>query len=417
MHASNKTSRVVLCLSLLILAVTWAGPVQSQQSSKSPDAMRTPATMDETLAQAMENNPNIVAARAKVKLAEAELNATKLEVARTVIALWTDRQTRGSALNQALEQSRRAPTEAEREAANRAIVDSKALTERLDAELRYQAGKAAPVAPAARQIDGGEKAFQMPSVLAREKVRQALAQPIVLNFRDARLHQVIAYISDHASVQFQLDQRGLAEDGVEPSTPMTVNYEGLTLGGALQALEDQSGFLKFVVRDYGVLVTTPGQAKNQGYYPAIEQPTMPLDVPRGAMVERCQSALGNATEMSFTDTPISDVAMYLQDVHKIEIELDKKHSGLDPNTAITMNVCGIPLASALQAIEDEYPPIRFVIRDYGLLLTTRETARREGYLSAVDFARLSGGAATTPSKPAASQTSKSGRDGGKGAKR
>ena len=39
----------------------------------------------------MENHPDIVAAKAKVALAEAELNATRLQVTRQLIALWGNR--------------------------------------------------------------------------------------------------------------------------------------------------------------------------------------------------------------------------------------------------------------------------------------------------------------------------------------
>ena len=43
------------------------------------------------------------------------------------------------------------------------------------------------------------------------------------------------------------------------------------------------------------------------------------------------------------------------------------------------------------ARDDLLPKLKFVVRDFGLLVTTPERAREQGYFPVVDFARLSAG--------------------------
>ena len=82
-----------LVVSLIALASTGPAPAQSVStasttSSSSSTAADLPATLDEALARAMERNPDIITAMAKLRLAEAELNSTRNEVASKAIELW-----------------------------------------------------------------------------------------------------------------------------------------------------------------------------------------------------------------------------------------------------------------------------------------------------------------------------------------
>ena len=60
----------------------------------------SPTTLDQWLAQAMDKNPGILASKAKVAMAEAELRNVRFEVARQVVACWNeiDEQQRAIAL-------------------------------------------------------------------------------------------------------------------------------------------------------------------------------------------------------------------------------------------------------------------------------------------------------------------------------
>ena len=117
-------------------------------------------------------------------------------------------------------------------------------------------------------------------------------------------------------------------------------------------------------------------------------------LPKGPVVEKVRQVLLASITMEFVDTPLNDAIAYLKELHGIEIQLDEKalgDVGLGNDTKITIELKGIPLAAALQAIEDKYRPLVFVVRDYGILITTLDRVMKEGYFPAIEFARLSAG--------------------------
>ena len=131
---------------------------------------------------------------------------------------------------------------------------------------------------------------------------------------------------------------------------------------------------------------------------AVSSLSAPLQIPKGAMAEKVRQALNNPATCDFTDTPLRDVMDYLADYHQVSTQVDKAH--FEKDHPITISLKGVPLAAALQALEDENMPLNFVVRDYGLLATSRENAQQEGYFPAVEFARLGGGMMVVPIKPA-----------------
>lgn len=95
------------------------------------------------------------------------------------------------------------------------------------------------------------------------------------------------------------------------------------------------------------------------------------------VLAKLREALNQNTELDFVDTPVSDVVLYLNDLHNLSITLDKnafkegvgaKEEGM---VQISCNHTGISLAAALQAIMDLHPRVSFVVRDYGLLVTAK----------------------------------------------
>jgi len=47
----------------------------------------------------------------------------------------------------------------------------------------------------------------------------------------------------------------------------------------------------------------------------------------------------------------------------------------------------VPLHAALQAIEDEFSQLQFVLRDYGVLITTKDYAESHGYVPVLEPAK------------------------------
>jgi hypothetical protein len=95
-----------------------------------------------------------------------------------------------------------------------------------------------------------------------------------------------------------------------------------------------------------------------------------------------------SVDMEFDNMPIKDVLSFLQERTKVPILLDPAVEAVTP--ALSLKLQGVKLAAALQAIEDACPPTVFVVRDYGLLATLKDTARQQGYVRVQDM--LGGGA-------------------------
>lgn len=120
-------------------------------------------------------------------------------------------------------------------------------------------------------------------------------------------------------------------------------------------------------------------------------------MPQGSVADKIKTALNGPIEMDFAETPLFSVLDYASERLHIPFMIQTealRNSGIDPNqTLITFSIQGVPLWGTLQALEDRVAGIQFVVRDYGVLLTTKESADRNGYLSAVQFGKVAQAAA------------------------
>ena len=111
----------------------------------------------------------------------------------------------------------------------------------------------------------------------------------------------------------------------------------------------------------------------------------PKRVPEGPLVEKILEALNEPTELQFIDTPAEDVIDTLEDLHELTFPFV-----VDPTVRdlpMTLDIRGIPLGAALQAVEVVTPGIRFVVCDYGLLATSDTSEAAATYISANEFWR------------------------------
>lgn len=87
--------------------------------------------------------------------------------------------------------------------------------------------------------------------------------------------------------------------------------------------------------------------------------------------------LDKPTTLDFVDTPLAEVIQYLEDYHKIQIEMDGKaleDAGLATDTPITRQLQNISLRSALRLILKELD-LTYVIDDEVLMITTVDAAQ------------------------------------------
>jgi hypothetical protein len=92
--------------------------------------------------------------------------------------------------------------------------------------------------------------------------------------------------------------------------------------------------------------------------------------------EAIERALAETTKFEFVEMPLSDIAAYLQELHKINVVLDKKaleDIGVGTDTQITKSLSNVTLRSALKLLLRDLN-LTWAIRDEVLMITSREQA-------------------------------------------
>jgi hypothetical protein len=92
--------------------------------------------------------------------------------------------------------------------------------------------------------------------------------------------------------------------------------------------------------------------------------------------KRIQKALTETTEVSFTDNPLEEALNYLEDLHHIEIWIDKQSlqdEGVATDQQITLVMTGISLRSALRLMLEPIG-LTYIIEDEVMKITTQAKA-------------------------------------------
>jgi len=111
----------------------------------------------------------------------------------------------------------------------------------------------------------------------------------------------------------------------------------------------------------------------------LAEPARCSAAPPSAAEGKIEAALSSPTQLEFIQTPLQDVVDYLKDLHKIEIQIDRKafqDQGLDASTLpVTANLKGISLRSALNLVLHNLD-LTYLVEDEVLLITTPEAGAR-----------------------------------------
>jgi alpha-2-macroglobulin len=94
---------------------------------------------------------------------------------------------------------------------------------------------------------------------------------------------------------------------------------------------------------------------------------------------KIEAALQQPTHFDFADTPLRDVVAHLIELHKIEIQLDRKalqDVNIQPEQPVTKKLAGISLKSGLRLLLKDLS-LTYLIRDGMLIITTPEMAESE----------------------------------------
>jgi hypothetical protein len=126
-----------------------------------------------------------------------------------------------------------------------------------------------------------------------------------------------------------------------------------------------------------VTVTTgPGETSDD---PAtqLSDPIAELNTRRQAAELKIRRELAKSTTVDFVETPLMEVAGFLEDVHQIQIEVDANaldSSGVTTDVPVTCSLTNVSLHSLLRQILKPYD-LSFVIDNEVLMITSRDEAQ------------------------------------------
>jgi hypothetical protein len=282
---------VLASASLSLVQAQQAPPAQEKKPAEKgyirrwdPQSGKAKSKLEEMLAEALKNNPDIRVAVAKVAEADAELNRTRLLVTQKVIALHHGMLSQKAAVDYAQKKYERlkqlsnqgAIDSALLEEAQQALTLAKAKQAELEAQMPALLGKAA-------RGTEGNVTFTSDNLMSlsidysagiakgntlslfrviphqaegpmADKIRKALETPVKVDYKDAKLSEILKDLQKTAP---GLSFRDFSGHG---NHSRTLQFEeALPVSAILQAIGDYFE-LSFVVREYGILVTTPKEA-------------------------------------------------------------------------------------------------------------------------------------------------------------
>jgi hypothetical protein len=283
--------KVVVDLLALVLIGTGASVLCGQQPASQKPASTDKAApakskLEELLAQALKDNPDIRVAAAKYSEAEAELNRVRLQVlqklltvhralenAQESVRVWQDQYDRGM---KAVKEG--AADQGALDNARTMLAQAKTKLAEVEGEVSYLIGKQPQAKTRAEVIQWrfthipdvevaipyhvdrvtlADTPVTLGLTLTKpvqgplaDKIRQALDKPISVSYKDAPLDEVLKDFRQFTGVHIQVTK------GSTAGANLTMQMANLPFGAALQWLEDALPGHRIVVREYGLLLTT-----------------------------------------------------------------------------------------------------------------------------------------------------------------
>jgi hypothetical protein len=356
-------------------------------------------SLDQLLTDAMDRNPAIVTAKAKVALAQAELNAAQMEVSQHIISLWNEQKAQEQSLEIASQKLQRIEGLVKSGTANveeslpakSAVIEAQAKLSKIQNELRSSIGQIPPAIrkSASASLPTGEPPLDAPIELPQGRVatsiRKALDQKTTVEFSELPITDVVDYLKDVVKPKCPDFEFTIDLHIAKSAPPVTLNLRGQPLSAVLQALEDQfQDFVwVFVVRDYGLLLTDSGTADGNQYLRV-------RDFMRRIAAEKddLRQMLSRKVDVKNDNIKIDELLSGLLEPAGISFELASNNiRKAMPNTAI--DVKGVSIGSILQTLEDKNEGTQFVVKDDCIILTLRDYAQKRGWLPLTEFLKQS----------------------------
>lgn len=246
--------------------------------NKTVELPKAPETLEEMLAVALRSNPEVLQSEAKLRIAQANLNQTRLRVTQQVISGFHERQKQIEILKlqeHAMDnaKARLATGVVSQESVlepMRAASESRAALAQIEAQTRYTLGLGGSLTSGA----GSDSPREAPAPERRRNsfradIIEALGKEVSVSFTTLSIGDVLTSLKDLSGGKLHvlLDTNALVGAG-----GVTLEMSRVPLRTVLEALADMRGIC-FVFRDYGVLVTTPERAAT------MMSPVIPEETP------------------------------------------------------------------------------------------------------------------------------------------
>jgi hypothetical protein len=279
-----------MVVSALLLAFALAGvsialgqqtgaPPAKEKDAPKEKAPAGQSQLEQMLAQALKNNPDIRVASAKATMAEAELNRARLQVTQEVVRLHAAVNSQQALVKYKTTQLKRFQDLMSQRAIDARLVDekqddllaTKAKLAELETQLDALLGKS-PRGAESGESAGGQRAAEAlsrmqyvseystaqalfrqvleqhkPAGPIAERIRTALEKPVTVKGTEGLVTEVLLLLEKKTGVTFKrmLDS--------QPEPTLKLDLADLPLAAVLQYIEDSVPGYRFVVREYGIL--------------------------------------------------------------------------------------------------------------------------------------------------------------------
>jgi hypothetical protein len=220
-------------------------PPPTPPAAKPSDAGKVPP-LEEFLERAMAGHPEIEAARAKVALAESELRQVQFRVARELVNFHTDWAFQTSRMEYLKEEFRTGKV------TQTDMIEDQAKLAELEAQTRTLLSRK-PSAASVPCTSASSAKLKPPRGPIVEKMRQVLNKQMEVDFTDLPLQDTMTYIEDLHGISMMVVIDPQYKGSLQPDQPINVSLKEAPLGAVLQAIEDATGNVRFVLRDYAIV--------------------------------------------------------------------------------------------------------------------------------------------------------------------
>jgi hypothetical protein len=401
MRSNTLVFGVVVSATLTLGTPSWAQP--AKDDSKKP----AESSLEDMLAKALKQNPDILIAKAKVLVVQAELHQVQQRIQAKIVATVGEIEAATAVFKEAkarldrLDVLRKAGQIALEEYSAAVLTHDRYLAElkKKEAELPFLVGTKLP------SKDGKLPAVEEMLAMALKHHSDILVAEAKANMVDAELNKVrqdvlgkiTALVADiDASVatykewQARLERLALMKSGKIVGLVSLEEYSAALLTRDKYFLE-----LAKKKAELPVLIGKKVAAGSSGVHSIAFSPdgkllyTIELDgalriwdqtgkqiiAPnvdiKGSEADKLRKALDTPVKAQFKKTPLKDVLQYLQDMAKVNIIWAAK--SVDVSTPFSAEVSDIPLGALVQLLED-LKGVQFVVREYGILVLDRDNS-------------------------------------------